>query len=115
MTKTFDVAVQKLDDEVVVKITGDVDLTTVKVLTAPLLEGVETVTKHADVLALSVDLRQVDFIDSAGLALLINARKRLAPAKQTLQIFVTEGQQPDRVLRLGCFDMIMRLRYDASK
>ena len=62
--------------------------------------------------AVIVDLSRVDFIDSAGLALLVEARKRLAPDGRSLHILLTAGRQPERVLKLGRFDTIMNLAYD---
>ena len=58
-----------------------------------------------------VDLSRVDFIDSAGLALLVEARKKLSPEGRSLSILLTQGRQPERVLKLGRFDTIMTLAY----
>ena len=87
---------------------GEVDLTTATQLREPLMEAVSSAQKTPVV----VDLSQVEFIDSAGLALLVEARKKLAPEGRTLHILLTPGRQPERVLKLGRFDTIMNLAYD---
>ena len=86
---------------------GEVDLTTVLQLREPVLAAVNSLEKNPVI----VDLSRVDFIDSAGLALLVEARKRLAPDARPLHILLTPGRQPERVLRLGRFDTIMNLSY----
>ncbi|MGO8670340.1 MAG: STAS domain-containing protein [Capsulimonadaceae bacterium] len=90
---------------------GEVDLTTVLQLREPVL----TAVNGADRASVIVDLSRVDFIDSAGLALLVEARKRLAPDGRSLHILLTPGRQPERVLRLGRFDTIMNLAYDLNE
>jgi anti-sigma B factor antagonist len=91
----------------VVEAVGEVDLTTAPQLRESLLAAVN----GADKSAVIVDLSRVDFIDSAGLALLVEARKRLTPEGRTLNVLLTPGRQPERVLKLGRFDTIMTLAY----
>lgn len=86
---------------------GEVDLTTAQQLREPLMQAVNGAREGSVI----VDLTQVDFIDSAGLALLVEARKRLAPEGRTLHVLLTPGRQPERVLKLGRFDTIMNLAY----
>lgn len=95
----------------VIEAVGEVDLTTALQLREPLMEAVNSTEKTPVV----VDLSQVDFIDSAGLALLVEARKRLAPDARTLHVLLTPGRQPERVLRLGRFDTIMNLAYNLGE
>ena len=95
----------------VVEAAGEVDLTTAAQLREELLAAVG----HADKPSVIVDLSKVDFIDSAGLALLVEARKRLAPDGRTLSILLAPGRQPERVLKLGRFDTIMTLAHALSE
>lgn len=95
----------------VIEVVGEVDLTTVNMLREPLLSQVSKNPSQNVV----VDLRGVDFIDSAGLALLVEARKRLATDGRTLYLIIAQGRQPERVLRLVRFDTIMRLVYDLKE
>lgn len=98
------------DHGALVEAQGEVDLTTAPQLREPLME----VVNAADPAGVIVDLREVDFIDSAGLALLVEARKRLAPEGRALHVLLTPGRQPERVLKLGRFDTIMSLVYDLA-
>ena len=91
----------------VVEAVGEVDLTTAPQLRESLMAAVNGAEKTAVI----VDLSRVDFIDSAGLALLVEARKKLSPEGRTLNILLTPGRQPERVLKLGRFDTIMTLAY----
>lgn len=102
---------QRQEDKVaVVEAIGEVDLTT-----APLLrEALMAVVNGSKKKSVIVDLSHVDFIDSAGLALLVEARKRLLPEGRTLNVLLTPGRQPERVLKLGRFDTIMTLAYTLS-
>ena len=94
----------------VVEAVGEVDLTTAPQLRESLMSAVNGAEKSPVI----VDLSRVDFIDSAGLALLVEARKKLSPEGRTLNILLTPGRQPERVLKLGRFDTIMTLAYNLS-
>jgi len=102
------VSSRSTDKGALIEAAGEVDLTTVLQLREPVLKAVSS----TDTSTVIVDLRHVDFIDSAGLALLVEARKRLAPDGRALYILLTRGRQPERVLRLGRFDTIINLVYD---
>ena len=89
---------------------GEVDLTTAPQLKEALMAAVNGPEKSPII----VDLSKVDFIDSAGLALLVEARKKLAPEGRTLNVLLTPNRQPERVLKLGRFDTIMHLAYSLN-
>lgn len=94
----------------VIEAVGEVDLTT-----APQLkEALMAVVNDAQKSPIIVDLSRVDFIDSAGLALLVEARKKLAPDGRALNVLLTPSRQPERVLKLGRFDTIMNLAYSLN-
>ncbi|HEY3330294.1 MAG TPA: STAS domain-containing protein [Capsulimonadaceae bacterium] len=95
----------------ILDVSGELDLTTVAMLRDPLLSQA---TKGGTA-NLIVDLTRVEFIDSAGLALLVEARKRLAAESRTLALVLSPGRQPERVLRLVRFDTIMRLVYNIDE
>lgn len=94
----------------VIEAVGEVDLTTAPQLKEALMAAVNGAEKSPII----VDLSRVDFIDSAGLALLVEARKRLAPDGRTLNVLLTPSRQPERVLKLGRFDTIMNLAYSLN-
>ncbi len=92
-------------------VSGELDLTTVAMLRDPLLSHATNGTGPN----LIVDLSRVEFIDSAGLALLVEARKRLAADARSLALVLSPGRQPERVLRLVRFDTIMKLVYSIDE
>jgi anti-sigma B factor antagonist len=98
------------DGKQIIQAIGEVDLTT----SPHLREAILAFLDCKDKLPLVIDLSQIDFIDSAGLALLVEARKKLAPEGLTLNILLTAGRQPERVLKLGRFDTIMKLAYSLT-
>ncbi len=107
--KTAELTVNEQETGVgpVIAVIGELDLTTVGQLRDVLLQHVDQKKGERVV----VDLTQVEFIDSAGLALLVEARKRLASESRTLFLVITQSKQPERVLRLVRFDTIMKLVY----
>jgi anti-anti-sigma factor len=102
---------------------GDVDLATADELRAVLTDTCRAVTAAAEpggeegsvcaagaagAPTVVVDLREVHFIDSAGLAVLMEVR-RLFYEKCGLALIVAEGSQPARVIRLSRFEMYLRV------
>jgi len=86
---------------------GDVDLCTTETLRSALEQScVERTTPGK----IAVDMREVPFIDSAGLALLVEIRKRFADRCQ-LALIIAERSQPERVLKLGRFDTFLQVCY----
>jgi anti-sigma B factor antagonist len=72
--------------EVVVRVEGELDILTTPKLAAR-LNGVIRASDTDVVL----DLRSVEFIDSAGLQILLNIRRRLMSASRTLSVICAEG------------------------
>lgn len=112
MDEALAVTVRELETEIIVDIIGDIDLRTIKMFAEPFTQAVQLAVSKASVDVFTVDLRKVGLIDHAGLQLLVEARKNLAPKGKTLQIFATSGQQPMEALRRGRFDTIMTLKCD---
>lgn len=50
--------------------------------------------------ALVIDLRETDYIDSAGLELLVSVYARRAKSGKRLAVLIREGSQPDTVLHI---------------
>jgi anti-anti-sigma factor len=99
------ISTEEADGVVIVTAQGDIDL-----CTTPLLRTVleETCAARTDRGPVAVDMRQVAFIDSAGLALLVEMRKRYSETCR-LALIVEAGSQPERVLRLGRFDTFLQV------
>ncbi len=93
---------------------GDLDLTTVQTLDKQLAQSIEAIKAAPDAERLILDLRKLVFIDSAGLALLIKVSKELGALNRTLQVVVSKGSQPERILKIGHFDRILDLINDAG-
>lgn len=90
-----------------VKVIGDVDLAT----TSGLRQGVEAaVADRERFRSLVIDLRQVEFMDSAGLALLVEIRNRYG-ADTPVGLVVLQRSQPERILRLGHFEQFFRVDF----
>jgi anti-anti-sigma factor len=86
---------------------GDVDLQTAPTLRKALETACDKRTGQGTV---AVDIRQVPFIDSAGLALLVEIRKRFYDNCR-LALIIERGSQPERVLKLGRFDTFLKVVY----
>lgn len=95
----------------VVAAEGDVDLATAPVLRTALDDSCR---QRTDLGPVGVDLRNVHFIDSAGLALLVEMRKTHLDKCQ-LALVIAKGTQPERVLRLGRFDTFLRVVYSPEE
>lgn len=91
----------------VVRAQGDVDLSTTSALRTALEESC---MGRTEVGIVGVDIRQVAFIDSAGLALLVEIRKRYYETCR-LALIIEKGSQPERVLKLGRFDTFLKVVY----
>ncbi|MEO7716471.1 MAG: STAS domain-containing protein [Capsulimonas sp.] len=83
-------------------IEGDLDLFSAPTVQASIVEAVADT--QPDVVI--VDLSKVDFIDSAGLALLLHLRKVEAIGGK-LRIIVQPYSQPERVFKLSQFHKFM--------
>ncbi len=91
MAETFAYAVRTTDTGIIFDVTGSVDLVTTKVLSEPFAESIQTITASEHLTTLSVDLRRVDLIDTAGLTLLLSSRRSLTGSGRSLQVFTLRG------------------------
>lgn len=90
---------------------GDVDLSTQDTLRKALeISCMERSTPGK----IAVDMREVPFIDSAGLALLVEIRKRFSEKCQ-LALIIASRSQPERVLKLGRFDTFLQVCYNPEE
>jgi len=109
---TAELTVEEIKSDLgpIFQLSGDMDMTSIGTLREPLLS---TASKCKSPF-LVVDLSRVSYIDSAGLSLLVETRKRLPEEARPLAIVLSKGKQPERVLKLVRFDSIMRLVYFIS-
>jgi anti-sigma B factor antagonist len=105
---TFALATEHvLDGSYVVRVTGELDLYTSPDLEEALASLV--VDGATDVV---VDLTEVPFLDSSGLAVLLTAARRLGRERFTL---TGVGLEPRRVLEITGADGLLRIADEATK
>ncbi len=91
-------------DRICVEITGELDILTAPKLAAELNHVVRRSSQ--DVI---VDLRRVEFIDSAGLQILLGVQRRLSTASRRLSVVCDEGPVR-RVIELARLEETLSLR-----
>jgi anti-sigma B factor antagonist len=89
----------------VVALSGELDLSTIPLLERRLLDEVRSTS------AVVVDLTDVSFIDSSGIALLIQAF-RAGEDTERLHTVIADGSQVERVFRLAGIDRALPLHMD---
>jgi anti-sigma B factor antagonist len=82
----FSVEVRDTGDGTYLAVSGEVD-----VLTAPKLGAALHDALHREQGSVAVDLRDVTFVDSAGLHVLLNAQRRLTRTHRRLSVVCGEG------------------------
>lgn len=111
-TEDLQITTHQQDGLCVVAAQGDVDLLTTTTLRHALEAACDGPENGATVVA--VDMRQVPFIDSAGLALLVEMRKKYIKKCQ-LALVIEKSSQPERVLKLGRFDTFLKVGYSLEE
>ena len=81
----------------VLRLTGDVDLRTADDLRAALTARIDS----ADRRPVEIDLGQVEYLSSSGIALLLEAAATATRARRALTVHAVEGTPPARVLSLS--------------
>ena len=107
--KLFDVDIRQDDDRVVIALSGEIDLSTVESVSAevePALAG--------DPAIAVLDLREVTFLDSSGLRLLLRLDERQRSNGRRLAI-VRGGRRVARVFELTGADEQLELVDDPSE
>jgi anti-anti-sigma factor len=90
------------DDLVVLSVTGAVDLATASALEAAMADALARAT-----VGLVVDLTEVDFLASVGMAILVAARQRLGDSIGFA--VVADGPATSRPLKLTGLDQVLLL------
>ncbi|WET82435.1 SpoIIE family protein phosphatase [Amycolatopsis sp. QT-25] len=91
------VAVDDTPDEPVVRLAGDLDLTTITDARQVLLHRIEA----TDVPELTIDLTGVRYLSSCGIALLLDAAALASGLDTALTVLATAGSMPLRILELA--------------
>jgi anti-sigma B factor antagonist len=98
------------DDITTVEAVGDIDLSTTPELRTKVEQMIAALPSDGKLRYMLLDMREVPFIDSAGLALLVEIRKRFHNTCR-LAVLIAAATQPERVLRLGRFDTFLTIGY----
>lgn len=90
-------------EEIIIVATGDLDLTNI----GSFQTAVEKVMGLRDGRKFVIDLKETDYIDSAGLEQLLSVNRKLAADGHRLLVRVKEGRQPQTVLAITGFSAVM--------
>lgn len=97
------IAVENVDDVPVIRAVGELEIATVPEMRATVTELTELRPR-----AIVFDLRQISYLDSSGLGILVSAKKRLA-AHEGEVVLVTAQPAVLKALSLSGLDQIMRI------
>jgi anti-anti-sigma factor len=105
------VAVRRVWDGFVIEAAGDLDLSTVPVFIEHYDSARAHLSKMFERQILTADIRNIGFIDSAALALLLRISREASESKYSFQVVVRPDSQPDRVIKLGRFYDVLNITY----
>jgi anti-anti-sigma factor len=97
-------SIEATPEGVVCVLEGDLDVMSAAAVQSVLVEAARKSGKTA----LILDMTKLDFMDSAGLALLIFLYKS-TDIVSSVHLKAAAKSQPERVLKIGCFDRLMTL------
>jgi anti-anti-sigma factor len=98
VTRLLTVTIEADGSHPVVNLAGELDLSTI-----PQLEG-QLIQQARSCPRMVVDMKGLTFIDSSGIALLLQAHRTTEDGIQTV---VAEGSQVERVFRLAGIDQVL--------
>ncbi len=105
MIAEFRVEVQRLDDGIhAFTVAGELDQATAPGLSGPLMEAAES-----DGDSVLIDFKECEFIDSTGLAVLVEARERIRDGDGRLFSICCANTQVRRLLEITGIDRTMAL------
>ena len=87
------------DDVVVVRLTGELDISSAESARERITEAVPSSAR-----GLVIDMSELEFIDSSGVAVLFALARRVASRRQELRVVAPEGKPVARVLGIVEFD-----------
>lgn len=97
------IAVETVDDVPVIRAAGELEIATV-----PEMRAVVTQVAERQPRALVFDFRDVTYLDSSGLGILVSAKKRLGSYRGEV-VVVTRQQSVLKALSLSGLDQILRV------
>jgi len=101
--------VRRTFSRTVIEVSGDLDFSTVSTFTEHYALAKSTLSKISDPQTLVLDLRNLNFIDSSGLFLLVGIHQEVATTPHVLSVVVREHSQPQRVIALDRYDKMLNV------
>jgi len=99
----LEIKVESVDDVPVIRAVGELEIATVSEMRAVLAEVSERRPR-----ALVFDFRQISYMDSSGLGILVSAKKRLGADRGEV-VLITEQPAVLKALSLSGLDQIIRI------
>lgn len=103
-------SIEQTPDGFVCILTGELDLVTTPDVKSEVTAALQQSTRSN----VTLDLTQVSFMDSAGMAFLLYLYKSAEFVSQ-LHLVVASRSQPERVIKLACFERIMDVQAVPSR
>jgi anti-sigma B factor antagonist len=104
-----ELAIERRGDVVVARLTGELDIAGASVTGERIGEAVSS-----DARGLVVDMSDLEFIDSSGVAMLFGLVRRLSSRRQELRVIAPEGRPVARVLEIVEFDRAAPISADVQ-
>jgi anti-sigma B factor antagonist len=95
VTELVELEIEQRGEAVIARVTGELDIAGAPGLGDRIHDAVPTAAR-----ALVVDFRDLDFIDSSGIAMLFALARRLASRRQRLRVVAPAGRPVARVLEI---------------
>jgi len=106
--------VRRIWSGVVIEAGGDLDLTSVPTFDEHYKAAQAHLQRMSESQILILDLRNVTFIDSVGLALLVRISQEMVGSQHRFQVVLRENSQPERIINLSCFDAVLNTTLTCS-
>ena len=101
MSTSAEVAIERHGDLVVAHLSGEVDMANAAYVHDELIRSVPN-----DAAGMAIDLTETRYLDSAGIALLVDLAKRLGRRRQVLRLVLPPNSPLQRVLALTEVDSV---------
>jgi anti-sigma B factor antagonist len=99
VTELVELEIEERGDVVIARVRGELDMAVAPAMGERIHAGVPTSARM-----LVIDLSDLDFIDSSGVAMLFALARRLGSRRQELRVVSGFGQPVSRVLEIVEFD-----------
>jgi anti-anti-sigma factor len=99
----MEIRLSETTEQISIGVHGDLDLSSVTAFRT----AVNKALAEREGRGLTIDLRETDYIDSAGLEQLLVANRKLSVDGERLLVLVQPGRQPQTVLSVTGFNAIM--------